>query len=62
MQTEQITWAQRVQNLRQKLGRRPALDELLEEAKKHMMTKEELDAQRESWARANISTGDPRFD
>lgn len=40
---QQITWAQRVQNLQQKLGRRPALDELLAEAKKHMMTKEKRD-------------------
>lgn len=62
MQTEQITWAQRVKALKEKLGRRPALDELLEEAKKHTMTKEEKDQQRESMSRANVSTGDPRFD
>lgn len=44
------------------------LTELLDEAQKRYdaMTPEEQEAmwkaQRESWARANISTGDPRFD
>jgi hypothetical protein len=57
-----ITWEQRVFNLRSRLGRLPTGAELLEEARNHTMTPEEVQAQRESWARANVSTGDPRFD
>ncbi len=48
--------------LYEKLGRKPTLDEMMEEAKKHTMTPEEVQAQRESFARANVSTGDPNFD
>ena len=59
---EPITWAQRVANLRRSLGRDPSVEELLLLAPLHDMTPEEVQAQRESWARANISTGEPRFD
>ena len=46
----------------------PALLELIEESRRKVeaMTDEEREAmfkaQRESWARANMATGDPRFD
>lgn len=57
-----ITWVERVQNVTKALGRKPTLNELLWAAEIHQMTPEEIQAQRESWARANISTGDPRWD
>lgn len=57
-----ITWVQRVANLRTALGREPTLQELLLLVPLHEPTPEERQAQAESWARANISTGDPRFD
>lgn len=57
-----ITWRERVETLQGILGRKPTLDELLEEAKKHKMTPEERQAQRESFARGMMSTGDQRFD
>lgn len=60
--SESITWAQRVANLRRALGRDPTMEELLLLVPLHDMTPEEIQVQRESWARANISTGDPRFD
>ena len=59
---EPIAWVQRVNNLRHSLGREPTLYDLVELARLHEMTPAEAEAQRESWARANISTGDPRFD
>jgi len=58
----EITWTQRLNNLRHRLGREPVLAELLDEARHHTMTPEEIQAQRDSWARANLSTDDPRFD
>lgn len=57
-----ITWAQRAANLAKALGRRPTLDELMRLVPMHDLTPEERKAQAESWARANVSTGDPRFD
>lgn len=57
-----ITWQQRVLNLRSRLGREPLTSELFEESKVHTLTPEEIEAQRKSWARGNVSTGDPRFD
>lgn len=59
---EPITWVQRVEHLRQSLGREPTLYELVDLSRLHEMTPAEVQAQRESWARANVSTGDPRFD
>lgn len=56
------TWQDRLLNLHSTLGREPTLDELLAESKKHKMMPEEYRAQAESWARANVSTGDPRWD
>lgn len=57
-----ITWRERVANLTAALGRRPALQELLDASLIHTMTPAEVKAQRESWARAMRPTGDPRFD
>lgn len=57
-----ITWAERLSNLRKALGREPTLQELLDASQGHNMTPEEIKAQRASWARAMISTSDPRFD
>jgi len=58
----EMMWKDHVRALVQKLGRRPTLGELLEIAKTYKMTPEEIQAQRESFARHNIATGDPRFD
>lgn len=60
--TEPITWAERVANLRQALGRDPTVEELLLIAPLHNMTPEERQAQAKSWAEGMRSTGDPRFD
>lgn len=57
-----ITWPARVQRLRADLGREPTIPELLTIAAQHEMTSDEIDEQGQSWARANIATGDPRFD
>lgn len=57
-----ITWQQRLQNLRWRLGREPLLSELIEESKNHTMTPEEYQAQCESFVRGMAATGDPRFD
>lgn len=57
-----MTWEDRVDLLRRRLGRNPMLDELLAEARKHKMTPGEIEAQRESWVRAMQPTGDPRLD
>lgn len=38
------------------------LSALLREAAKRELTEDEIKAQRESWVRANMPTGDPRFD
>lgn len=62
MDNEPITWAQRVANLRESLGRKPTLEELLLLVPLHDMTPAERQAQAESWARAMKPTGDPRFD
>lgn len=59
---ELITWTDRVVALKERLGRMPKLDELLEEAKKHTMTPEERKAQQESFVRGMMPTGDPNFD
>ena len=47
-----LTWNDRVQALAASLGRKPDLQELLAEARKHRMTPEEIEAQRQSWVRA----------
>lgn len=47
-----ITWRERVENLTKALGRKPTTAELLEVCQIHQMTPEEIQAQRESWARA----------
>ena len=60
--TPPLTWAERVANLRKALGRDPTVEEMLLIAPLHDMTPQERRAQAESWARANVSTGDPRFD
>lgn len=44
-----ITWAERVSNLANALGRMPTFDELLEAASIHQMTPEEIMSQRRSW-------------
>lgn len=47
----QITWADRVRNLRGALGREPTLAELMDAATIHQMTPAEIEAQRQSWVR-----------
>lgn len=61
-QAPQITWQQRLDNLRRALGREPTLDEALMAAEIHVLTPHEIEQQRESFGRHNVSTGDPRFD
>lgn len=57
-----ITWAQRVDNLRKSLGRRPTVAELMLIVPLHDLTAEERREQAESWARGMRPTGDPRLD
>lgn len=57
-----ITWAEKVQNLTQSLGRKPTLQELLLIAPLHEMTEEERREQQASFLRGMMPTGDPRFD
>ena len=57
-----MTWADRVNELARRLGRKPVLAELIEEAKNYKMTPEEKQAQMESFIRGLMPTGDPRFD
>lgn len=47
-----ITWAERIANLTKALGRKPTLEECLEVAQIHQLTPAEIEAQRQSWARA----------
>lgn len=51
MTDKPITWRERVANLRAALGREPTLDELIELAKDHQMTPDEINAQRLSLVR-----------
>lgn len=62
MNEEPITWAQRVANLRESLGREPTREELQLLIPMHNLTPAERQVQAESWARAMKPTGDPRFD
>ena len=57
-----MAWSDEVQFMRDRLGREPTLDELLERAKTYTMTPDEIQAQRESFARGMRPIGDPRFD
>lgn len=50
-----ITWRDKVENLTKTLGRRPELNELLDLCKDHEMTMEEVEAQRQSWARGMMA-------
>ena len=51
MAVEPITWFERVRNLASALGRKPTLEELLEISSIHILTPEEVEAQRQSWVR-----------
>ena len=57
-----MTWEERLQLERKRLGRDLSLDELLALGAKHKMTPGEIEAQRESWVRGMTETGDPRLD
>lgn len=46
-----ITWADRIANLTAALGRKPALEEMLDAAQIHQMTPAEIEAQRQSFVR-----------
>lgn len=46
-----ITWTERVASLTKALGRKPTLDELLTACEVHVMTPEEVEAQRQSFVR-----------
>lgn len=52
-----MTWAEKVAELREKLGRDPDLNELLQLCRGHEMTVEEIAAQRQSYARAELGFG-----
>lgn len=45
------TWSQKMSELRLSLGRTPTLNEMVELSKTHVMTVEEVKAQRDSWAK-----------
>lgn len=47
-----IIWSDRMLNLTKALGRRPALDEMLDCAQIHQMTPAEMEEQRQSWVKA----------
>ena len=52
-----LPWTQKVAALAAKLGRSPGLDELSTMARSHKASKEEIDAQRLSYARAEAAFG-----
>jgi len=49
-----VTWKQQVDVAREQLGRELTLAELLELAKDYKMTPEEVEEQRQSWARQDM--------
>lgn len=51
MQPVGMTWAQKLRIATAQLGRPLTLDEMLALGKQHRMTPEEIEAQRQSWAR-----------
>lgn len=57
-----LTLEERLSDVELLLGRGPTVAELLVFAATYKMTPEEVQAQRESFARHNVSTGDPRLD
>jgi len=60
--TKAVTWDERVKGLRDRLGRKPTLSELLADACQHELTPEEVAAQADSFPRGMKPTGDPEFD
>ncbi len=59
MTEKPITWVERVAILTKALGRKPTMAELLDVATIHQMTREERQAQAESFARAMKPLGEP---
>lgn len=49
--TQGITWAERLANLRNAMGREPTFSELMDVASIHQLTKAEIEAQRASFVR-----------
>lgn len=49
-----VLWKERVAALREKMGRPLTLDELIDLARPYRMTPEEIEAQRQSWARQDM--------
>lgn len=60
--SRKIPWEEKVRRLTARLGRSPELDEILELARGHDMSPEEIEEQRQSWVRGNAPIGDPRWD
>ena len=60
--TKAMTWNDRVKALRNKLGQKPTLRELVVESRLHKITPEEVEKQRQSFMRGMKPTGDPEFD
>ena len=57
-----MTWIDKVAGLRARLGREPSLEELVTEARGYEMNTDELEAQKASFVRGMMPTGDPLFD
>jgi beta-xylosidase len=57
-----MAWLDEVRKLADRLGRDPTTDELIEMSRSYKTTPAEIEEQRESWVRAMMPTGDPRFD
>lgn len=57
-----MNWQETIRLVEYALGRKLSLSEMITLAKTYNMNEAEIQAQRESWARAMKPTGDPRFD
>ena len=57
MNPSETTWAAKLAGLRATLGREPNLNEMLELARNHRLTVEEIAAQGKSWARGEMGIG-----
>jgi hypothetical protein len=57
MNPSETTWAAKLAKLRATLGREPNLNEMLELARTHRLTAEEIAAQAKSWAGDEMGMG-----
>ncbi len=57
-----MSWSDKLRKAEKRAGRPLTLNEMIDLARDYEMTEDELKRQRESFARAMMPTGDPRFD